>query len=40
MPTTQSATILEAVSATGRTHADLKHILITHHHSDHTGSLA
>jgi glyoxylase-like metal-dependent hydrolase (beta-lactamase superfamily II) len=32
--------ILEGVSATGRTPADLKHILITHHHSDHTGSLA
>ena len=36
----QQATILEAVSATGRTPADLKHILITHHHTDHTGSLA
>jgi glyoxylase-like metal-dependent hydrolase (beta-lactamase superfamily II) len=38
--TGQAGTILEAVSATGRTPADLKHILITHHHSDHTGSLA
>ena len=36
----QERTILEAISATGRTPASLKHILITHHHSDHTGSLA
>jgi glyoxylase-like metal-dependent hydrolase (beta-lactamase superfamily II) len=38
--TGQANTILEAVSTTGRTPADLKHILITHQHSDHTGSLA
>ncbi len=38
--TGQSRTILEAISHTGRTPADLKEILITHHHSDHTGSLA
>jgi len=38
--TGQAGTILEAISSTGRTPADLKHILITHHHSDHTGSLA
>jgi len=36
----QEGNILEAVSATGKTPAHLKHILITHHHSDHTGSLA
>ena len=36
----QQGTIIEAISETGRTPADLKHILITHHHSDHTGSLA
>jgi glyoxylase-like metal-dependent hydrolase (beta-lactamase superfamily II) len=36
----QQGNILEGVSATGRTPADLKHILITHHHTDHTGSLA
>lgn len=35
-----SNTILEALSKAARTPADLKHILITHHHSDHTGSLA
>jgi glyoxylase-like metal-dependent hydrolase (beta-lactamase superfamily II) len=38
--TGQQGTIIEAISETGRTPADLKHILITHHHSDHTGSLA
>jgi glyoxylase-like metal-dependent hydrolase (beta-lactamase superfamily II) len=36
----QEGNILESISRTGRTPADLKHILITHHHSDHTGSLA
>ena len=36
----QQSAIVEAISGTGRTPADLKHILITHHHSDHTGSLA
>jgi glyoxylase-like metal-dependent hydrolase (beta-lactamase superfamily II) len=36
----QEGAILEAISHTGKTPADLKHILITHHHSDHTGSLA
>jgi glyoxylase-like metal-dependent hydrolase (beta-lactamase superfamily II) len=38
--TGQQGTIIEAISETGRTPADLKNILITHHHSDHTGSLA
>ncbi len=33
-------TILGAVAGTGRQPADLKHILITHHHVDHIGSLA
>src|SRR5574341_1327523 len=32
--------ILKAVDAAGRTPQDLKHIAITHHHVDHTGSLA
>ena len=32
-------TILGAVAGTGRQPADLKHILITHHHVDHIGSL-
>src|SRR3972149_1749448 len=31
--------ILRAVAAVGRRPADLKHILITHHHIDHIGSL-
>src|SRR3990172_1495552 len=31
--------ILSAVAAVGRQPADLKHILITHHHIDHIGSL-
>jgi len=31
--------ILSAVAGTGRQPADLKHILITHHHIDHMGSL-
>ncbi len=33
-------TILGAVAGTGGQSADLKHILITHHHVDHIGSLA
>jgi glyoxylase-like metal-dependent hydrolase (beta-lactamase superfamily II) len=33
-------TILKALSEAGKTPADLKHIAITHHHVDHTGSLA
>ncbi len=33
-------TILGALAGTGRQPADLKHILITHHHFDHIGSLA
>jgi glyoxylase-like metal-dependent hydrolase (beta-lactamase superfamily II) len=33
-------TILESLSKAARTPADLNHILITHHHSDHTGALA
>ncbi len=33
-------TILGAVAGTGRQPADLKHVLITHHHVDHIGSLA
>jgi glyoxylase-like metal-dependent hydrolase (beta-lactamase superfamily II) len=33
-------TILSAVAGAGRQPADLKHILITHHHVDHMGSLA
>jgi glyoxylase-like metal-dependent hydrolase (beta-lactamase superfamily II) len=32
--------ILEVVRATGRAPADIRHILVTHCHSDHTGSLA
>jgi glyoxylase-like metal-dependent hydrolase (beta-lactamase superfamily II) len=36
----QEGKILESLSQTGKTPADLKSILITHHHSDHTGSLA
>src|SRR3972149_7323635 len=31
--------ILSAVAGAGRQPADLKHILITHHHIDHMGSL-
>jgi glyoxylase-like metal-dependent hydrolase (beta-lactamase superfamily II) len=33
-------TILGAVAGAGRQPADLRHILITHHHIDHIGSLA
>ncbi len=33
-------TILSAVAGAGRQPADLRHILITHHHIDHIGSLA
>jgi glyoxylase-like metal-dependent hydrolase (beta-lactamase superfamily II) len=33
-------TILSAVAGAGRQPADLRHIVITHHHVDHTGSLA
>jgi glyoxylase-like metal-dependent hydrolase (beta-lactamase superfamily II) len=33
-------TILSAVAGAGKQPADLKHILITHHHIDHIGSLA
>ena len=33
-------TILGAVASAGKQPADLKHILITHHHIDHIGSLA
>ena len=33
-------TILKSVTAAGKAPADLKHIAITHHHIDHTGSLA
>lgn len=32
--------LLGAIAKLGRTPADLKHILITHHHIDHAGSLA
>jgi glyoxylase-like metal-dependent hydrolase (beta-lactamase superfamily II) len=32
--------LLAAVAALGRAPKDLRHILITHHHEDHTGSLA
>jgi len=33
-------TFLNAINKAGRKPADLKHIAITHHHVDHTGSLA
>ncbi len=33
-------TILRAVAGAGKQPADLRHILITHHHVDHIGSLA
>jgi len=33
-------TILKALTKVGRQATDLKHIAITHHHTDHTGSLA
>jgi glyoxylase-like metal-dependent hydrolase (beta-lactamase superfamily II) len=33
-------TILRAIHNAGRTPADLRHIAITHHHTDHAGSLA
>src|SRR5438132_13101230 len=32
--------ILRAVSEAGRKPDEVKHILLTHHHADHTGSLA
>jgi glyoxylase-like metal-dependent hydrolase (beta-lactamase superfamily II) len=32
--------ILDALSELGRAPSDLKHIAITHHHADHSGSLA
>ena len=32
--------VLKAVAALGRRASDLRHIVITHHHFDHTGSLA
>src|SRR3990170_1306366 len=35
----KKAPILSAVAGAGRQPADLKHILITHHHIDHMGSL-
>ena len=33
-------TILQAIQAIGRTSSDLRHILVTHCHPDHAGSLA
>lgn len=36
----QAGKILKALSGAGKKPADLKHIAITHHHVDHTGSLA
>jgi len=36
----RKATILGALSRLGRRAAELKHIAVTHHHVDHTGSLA
>lgn len=39
LPRRQSA-ILAAVRQMGRQPSDLKHIAVTHHHVDHTGSLA
>jgi len=36
----RTETIFKALSQAGKTPADLKHIAITHHHVDHTGSLA
>ena len=36
----QADTILRAVRAAGRQPDDLRHVLITHHHVDHAGSLA
>jgi len=36
----QVRTLLRAVERIGRKPADLKHIAVTHHHVDHTGSLA
>jgi glyoxylase-like metal-dependent hydrolase (beta-lactamase superfamily II) len=38
--TGQAGTILKAIAEAGKQPSDLQHILITHHHSDHTGSLA
>jgi glyoxylase-like metal-dependent hydrolase (beta-lactamase superfamily II) len=38
--TGQEGTIEKAIVESGRVPSDLQHILITHHHSDHTGSLA
>jgi glyoxylase-like metal-dependent hydrolase (beta-lactamase superfamily II) len=37
---TQAGLILDAVSAMGRRPADLRQIVLTHSHADHTGSLA
>jgi len=37
--TGQARTILKGIAEAGRGPSDLGHILITHHHSDHTGSL-
>src|SRR5205809_7560205 len=36
----RTETILKALSAAGKKPEELKHIAITHHHVDHTGSLA
>ena len=36
----QVRTLLSAVERIGRKPADLRHIAVTHHHVDHTGSLA
>ncbi len=36
----QARTLLHAIGAIGRSPGDLKHIAVTHHHVDHTGSLA
>lgn len=33
-------TFLKAIRASGRNADDLRHIAVTHHHADHTGSLA
>jgi glyoxylase-like metal-dependent hydrolase (beta-lactamase superfamily II) len=38
--TGQAGTIEKAIVAAGHSPSDLQNILITHHHSDHTGSLA
>src|SRR2546428_6653413 len=36
----RAETLLKALSAAGKKPEELKHIAITHHHVDHTGSLA